>query len=125
MAPKPFFNGDFVLVDLEAPDKWALIERMIDQLMENPEIRKQSGMSREVIHQAVTDREKDRATGLANGFEFRHVGIVKVRDAWHGRPRRMHFLRNGLANPRRLFDPHGPPHIVARCTRHSKSAAWR
>ena len=75
MAPKPFFNGDFVLVDQEAPDKWALIERMIDQLMKNPDIQEQTGITREVLHQAVTEREEDRATGLADGFAFPHGRI--------------------------------------------------
>ncbi|MFP4500284.1 MAG: PTS sugar transporter subunit IIA [Candidatus Hydrogenedentota bacterium] len=75
MEAKPDFNEHMILVDAEAPDKWALLDRMVDMLLHGPSLGVEGAPAREDIAKAVIARENDKATGLAEGFAMPHARI--------------------------------------------------
>lgn len=76
MEQNPYFNKDLVLLGVQTGDKWALIERMVDTLLEQGAVRDQPEMTRQLILDAVLAREHERPTGLGNGFAFPHARIA-------------------------------------------------
>ena len=78
MELTPYFSRDLVLLDVEAPDKWALIEIMMNALMTNPDLKSHPGITRDQLCAAVLQREKDKATGLGDGFAFPHARIPNL-----------------------------------------------
>jgi nitrogen PTS system EIIA component len=75
MAHRTFFNENLVLLDVEAADKFELIEHMVDQLSKYSRLPEVAGISREIILETVAARERERPTGLGNGFAFPHGRI--------------------------------------------------
>jgi len=76
MEETPYFSKNLVLIGIEAPDKWALIERMIDALAASPAIKKQRDFTPTVLRDAVFSREREQSTGLGDGFAFPHARIA-------------------------------------------------
>ena len=76
MEQNPYFNKDLVLLGIEADDKWALIERMVDTLLEHGALRDQPHITRQLVLDAVNARERERPTGLGDGFAFPHARIA-------------------------------------------------
>lgn len=75
MNHKPIFHQDLVLLDVQAPDKWTVIKEMVEALMREPELAEDPALGGNRLMEAVFDREKERPTGLGNGFAFPHARI--------------------------------------------------
>ncbi len=70
-----FFGKDTVMLGPEASDKWGLIESMLDRLVGQGFLGGQTGVNRDGLLEAVRAREKERGTGLGEGFAFPHGRI--------------------------------------------------
>ncbi|HNR29344.1 MAG TPA: PTS sugar transporter subunit IIA [Candidatus Hydrogenedentes bacterium] len=69
------FSKDLVLLGLDIPDKWDLIEHMTDALAHAVAPGERGGVTRNRLYEAVLTREREKATGLANGLAFPHARI--------------------------------------------------
>lgn len=67
-----FFNRDTVLFELDAREKWEVIERMLDALTAHGFCRGNTAHGREVLLAAVREREAQCVTDLGHGFAFPH-----------------------------------------------------
>jgi mannitol/fructose-specific phosphotransferase system IIA component (Ntr-type)/predicted transcriptional regulator len=76
MDTVPDFNEHMVLIGVESPDKWALLERLVQLIERAPTMLLPGAPSRDVVLSGVLERERDKATGLAHGFAFPHARIV-------------------------------------------------
>lgn len=64
-----------VLVDVQAADKRALLEKMAEALMTGHALKRQPHITRDMVLDAVLQREQERSTGMANGFAYPHARI--------------------------------------------------
>ncbi len=67
-----YFGPGQILLHIRAKDKWELIDRMIEAVMQGDICRQQKPGVREKIGPAVIKREQQYATGLGGGFAFPH-----------------------------------------------------
>lgn len=67
-----FFNRDTVLFELDAREKWEVIERMLDALTAHGFCDGDTAHGREVLLAAVREREAQCVTDLGHGFAFPH-----------------------------------------------------
>ncbi len=76
------FNESLVLYQVAAGDKWSLIAQMVDALAASAPVQAQRDcISRAMLLEAVTAREKERSTALGNGVAFPHARIPGLRRA--------------------------------------------
>lgn len=66
-----FTPADFV-IGLDAPDKWAAIERLVRRLEETGRIASGSGSA---VLAAVVEREKSMSTGMERGLALPHASL--------------------------------------------------
>lgn len=64
-----------VRVGLSAPDKWAVIEQLVDAMMLSTALQVQPDITRAILLDAVRAREAEKPTGMAQGFAFPHARI--------------------------------------------------
>jgi mannitol/fructose-specific phosphotransferase system IIA component (Ntr-type) len=62
---------------VSAPDRWGLIDTLIDQLVRVGKIRAED---REVVRKAVKDREATKSTGIGYGIAIPHASINGIQD---------------------------------------------
>ena len=75
MEQDPFFTPAQVLLQANAQDKWELIDQMMETLTGSKAYQECAKVSPDVIREAVVEREKNRPTGLQDGFAFPHGRI--------------------------------------------------
>ena len=61
-----------ILLDLKGLDKWSLISRLTDTLVETKQIRAED---RNPIHEALEERERSMSTGMENGIAIPHCCV--------------------------------------------------
>ena len=62
---------------VSAPDRWALIDTLIDQLVRAGKIRAED---REAVRKAVKDREATKSTGIGYGIAIPHASVGGIQD---------------------------------------------
>jgi len=67
-----FFNRETVLFDVDAREKWDVVERMLDALTARGFCAGDPGHGREALIAAVREREAQCVTDLGHGFAFPH-----------------------------------------------------
>lgn len=75
MRLENYLTEDGILFQLDAPDKWALIDRMVEVCSRSPAVQITRGLTRGDIVKAVLAREKQAPTGIGNGFAFPHARV--------------------------------------------------
>ncbi|NOY82382.1 MAG: PTS transporter subunit EIIA [Kiritimatiellaeota bacterium] len=63
-----------ILLDVEVPDKWALIEKMVAAIVASP-THGEAGPSFEAASSAVCARERERTTALGEAFALPHARL--------------------------------------------------
>lgn len=61
-----------ILLHVRAKDKWALLDRMLEAILQGKVCQRQDEAVRREIVEAVLKRERQYATGLGGGFAFPH-----------------------------------------------------
>lgn len=80
MKELAYFDEKLVLPRVSTVDKWSLIALMVDVMAESPPLQAQrERISRAMLFDAVTTRERERSTGLGNGVAFPHARIPNLR----------------------------------------------
>ena len=69
-----------ILLQVKVPDKWALIERMADALLEHPVSRRLPDEVKNRIRPALLRREEERSTYVGDGYAFPHARVRGLRD---------------------------------------------
>jgi PTS system nitrogen regulatory IIA component len=64
-----------ILVGITAPDKYALIERLVTQIAETGALEPYPELTCEAVYSRVKKREDEHATGLERGVAFPHARI--------------------------------------------------
>ena len=75
MDYEAYIDENLVLLDVEASDKWALITQMVTALVQSPALKAHPELTHAIVQEAVNERERERPTGLGNGFAFPHARI--------------------------------------------------
>jgi len=70
-----------ILLSVEARDKWDVIDRMLDAILEHPICKRQSEYVLEHIREFVVQREHDSATYMGNEIALPHARIKNFRGA--------------------------------------------
>lgn len=80
MKELAFFDESQVLLHVSASDKWGLIESLVDRALTSPPLQVQKKeFTRDMLVDAVTQREKERSTGLGNGIAFPHARLKNLK----------------------------------------------
>jgi mannitol/fructose-specific phosphotransferase system IIA component (Ntr-type) len=66
-----------VVPRLEAADRWAVIDQLIDVLVRTHKIRAED---RESVRKAVKDRETSKSTGIGYGIALPHASVGCIQD---------------------------------------------
>lgn len=66
-----------ILLDIKDQDKWAVIARLTDLLVESGQIPQDA---RDPVHAALVDREKSMSTGMENGIAIPHCCVDLIDD---------------------------------------------
>ncbi len=66
-----------IILGLENMDKWTLIEKLTDLLVESGQI---SPSIRDAVHGGLIEREKSMSTGMENGIAIPHCCVNMVKD---------------------------------------------
>jgi len=77
MLLSELIQPEVVKLDLEAPDKWAAIEELVDHLITNHELRLSD---RQEVIDSVFSRERSLSTGLEHGLAVPHGAVDCVND---------------------------------------------
>lgn len=74
----PAFHPSCVLLDIDAPDKPALIGRMVEAIFDEAGIQQTEALPVDAaaVTQAILEREDEAPTGMGNGFAFPHARIA-------------------------------------------------
>ncbi len=80
MKELAFFDESQVLLHVSASDKWGLIESLVDRALTSPPLQVQKKeFTRDMLVDAVKQREKERSTGLGNGIAFPHARLKNLK----------------------------------------------
>jgi mannitol/fructose-specific phosphotransferase system IIA component (Ntr-type) len=66
-----------IVPKVSAPDRWGLIDTLIDQLVRVGKIRTED---REAVRKAVKDREATKSTGIGYGIAIPHASVSGIQD---------------------------------------------
>jgi mannitol/fructose-specific phosphotransferase system IIA component (Ntr-type) len=64
-----------VHLDVDGLDKWAIIERLTDALVESEQI---SSANRDEVHEALVIRERSMSTGMEKGIAIPHASVASA-----------------------------------------------
>jgi len=64
-----------VLLDVDGLDKWALIERLTDALVQSEQI---TTANRDEVHEALVARERSMSTGMEKGIAIPHASVASA-----------------------------------------------
>lgn len=70
-------NLDQFVPNISAPDRWGVIDALIDTLVRIGKIRPDQ---REAVRTAVKDRENSKSTGIGYGIAMPHASVPAVQD---------------------------------------------
>ncbi len=70
-------NLDQLVPKISAPDRWAVIDALVDTLVRTGKIRPED---RESVRKAVKDRENSKSTGIGYGIAMPHASVAAVAD---------------------------------------------
>ena len=70
-----YLSEEFILPDIVAKHKWNLIEIMADTISRAPAVRDNPALTKEVVLNAILEREQQMSTGMGNGFAFPHARL--------------------------------------------------
>ena len=62
---------------ISAPDRWAVIDTLVDTLVRTGKIRPDD---RESVRKAIKDRETSKSTGIGYGIAMPHASVAAVQD---------------------------------------------
>lgn len=68
-------SRELVLYDVEASDKWSLIRKMVNAIVEDRALERNTIINRELLYEAIVQREEKLPTGIGNGFAFPHARL--------------------------------------------------
>lgn len=74
-----YISPQEILTNVEAPDKWVVMEKMLDAIAASAHFKEQPGISREQAWEALLEREKKQPTGISDGLAFPHCRIPDYR----------------------------------------------
>ncbi len=69
------FSPAQILLNLDVSDKWELLDRMVDAMVESPICQAQPERVRKEIGPRIIQREKESPTGIGRGFGYPHARI--------------------------------------------------
>ncbi|HNX26825.1 MAG TPA: PTS sugar transporter subunit IIA, partial [Phycisphaerae bacterium] len=70
-----YFSPEQVLLGLEVKDKWELLDKMVDSVLQGKICSRQDADVKNAIRQEVMNREKTTPTGFGGGFAFPHARV--------------------------------------------------
>lgn len=81
MGLERYIEADAVIPRASARTKWELLERLTRAAMAHPMFRRFPEVTLELARAAVVEREKERPTGLGEGFAFPHARLPAIQRA--------------------------------------------
>jgi mannitol/fructose-specific phosphotransferase system IIA component (Ntr-type) len=72
MRLQDLIPSEHILLGLEASDKWEVIDRLIQRLMESGAVPPSQGAN---YHEAVLQRERSMSTGMERGIAIPHAAV--------------------------------------------------
>lgn len=70
-----YFSPEQILLRLQVKDKWELLDKMLDCIMQGKICSRQETDVKNAIRQEVLHREKTTPTGFGGGFAFPHARV--------------------------------------------------
>ena len=68
-----------ILLGVKVPDKWVLLERMVDAVVHSKEVKGQPRITEETIRFGILEREREKSTAVGGGVAFPHARIPGFR----------------------------------------------
>ena len=78
MKLNTYLQPDSILLNVQAEDKKALLQKMCDCISTCP-AAVESGLDNKTIFKAIKKREKQSSTGIGNGFAFPHARFSDIK----------------------------------------------
>ena len=79
MKALAYFDENLVLPRAAGRDKWQVIAALVDAAAASPPLTAQKDvLTRDVLIEAVRQREEERSTGLGNGVAFPHARVANL-----------------------------------------------
>ena len=75
MKLSQLLSKDAIYMDIEETDKWALISKLTDILVDTDQV---SSEARNPVHDALVEREKSMSTGMENGVAIPHCCVDMI-----------------------------------------------
>jgi mannitol/fructose-specific phosphotransferase system IIA component (Ntr-type) len=77
MSLTDMLGPELIIPRLSAADRWQVIDRLVDKLIEAHKIRPED---RDAVRKAVKDRETSKGTGIGYGIALPHASVPCVPD---------------------------------------------
>lgn len=79
MKLNTYLQPDSILLNVQAEDKKALLQKMCDCISTCP-AAVESGLDNKTIFKAIKKREKQSSTGIGDGFAFPHARLSEIKN---------------------------------------------
>lgn len=70
-----YLSEEFILPNIVVKHKWNLIEVMAERIVRAPAVTANPALTKEVVLNALLEREQQMSTGMGNGFAFPHARL--------------------------------------------------